>query len=226
MTWRSSAPGYEEKSVDRDSVILDDPVPPEFIPDALKSPGVLIRRLGTQYTDYYDLDFLEQFFPDVPSDGLEHFEFPVPGSNPFWSTYSEPIDRIASTACDLASAVYSLITINELVRSGQDLEYGETGHVIQTNARLFLDRLASHCCYCILPTTAGSFQSRWVAPSPLAKYAAIAIEVLSSEFAFRNCEVCERLYQPTKKTNLYCSTRCRQTAQKRRQRARKKKKIQ
>jgi hypothetical protein len=161
-------------------------------------PGVLWKDLNTSVLHHRDLAVLTPFFPGSNLDW-----YPLPLSSTFWRAYGEPVGDFLQAARYLEDAVraaahpktenHGFEMLNTLAEGGQQI----IGRAKAT----------------------GRIEMRWRTPSLLASLAAMAqLDLLQAQQAML-CALCQRPYISGAYQSLYCSTRCRHTAQKRNQRA-------
>ena len=206
--------------VDKEPKRKGELVSEEDIPKSLPRPGVIFQSVGKAELKQEPLGYSwARFFPDVPTEQRETFQYPVPLSEAFWRLYAEPLDAFVNAAVTLRNALYGLAHVkpvaeaskeeNSWVRCGEKILYALLAPV--SPALELLDD--------------GKFQQRWVSTSLLASYAMMAFLDLVEERPLR-CEVCGKLFVSGAYQARYCSPTCRHTAQKRAYRERRKQEIQ
>ena len=163
------------------------------------------------------------YFPTVPRRQAQTYPYPRPLSEDFWHCYAEPVPRFLTQAHVLKGALHHLTPLKEMrgqVKNMTDQQYmsirGQVagpylleGHLRSLSPTLELCR-------------DGSLRQRWVAPSLLASFAMMALQDLTGDSSILECKNCKTLFTSTKYQARYCTDKCRQTAQKRRYRAKKK----
>lgn len=142
-----------------------------------------------------------RYFPGVPFDQSDTFDYPEPGTADFFDGYAEPVGAFIAAVAEFADALRglqsratiptALFRLNALAGSG--------GLVLRQDGR--------------------DLRLGWVAGSLLGVLAIQAMQDCAAG-AVRVCGRCERLFKTTAYQGAYCSPKCRQTMQKRRQRAR------
>jgi hypothetical protein len=149
------------------------------------------------------------FFPDVPAKAKGTFSYPMPTGQEFWHMYSEPMDRFLA----------GITTLSDALEAAKWMERAEP-----TPYGISRSRLLNEIVSPVSPMVAcsdGSYRIRWSSPSQLASLAMMAIldlaEAGATVFA---CPVCSTHFVSRAYQVVYCSDRCRRTAQKRAQRER------
>ena len=178
-------------------------------------PGVVIQDLRVPD---WKVEKLSQtwarFFPSVPAAESGTYPYPLPGSEAFWRIYAEPIDDFVAAATLLLTAVKFL---GEVGRAG-DGRQGDGGEI---RGRLdMLHRLLAPVAPAVGVTEDGAFRQEWRASTLLGTYAMMALLDLTEQRRPLVCTICGRLFVTKAYQGIYCSATCRQTAQKRRYRAR------
>ena len=169
-------------------------------------PGVLIQHLGT--TKWLHEPFGEtwaRFFPDVPEGGREAYQYPMPVSDQFWGLYAEPVEEFVRAAVILRDALEGL---------GQ----GDERSKDIVHSLVFRTSPAIEC------TPDGGWRQFWVSTSLLGSLGMMVLLDLTEGRRLVRCGVCNGPFVTTSHAARYCSDRCRNTAQKRVQRAREKEK--
>jgi hypothetical protein len=171
-------------------------------------PGALIAsRTGGGELRYQQegLDGLElsAFFPSLSSDDRASFLYPEPLSEQFWKLYAEPTGRIMSAALGFRTIA-------------DDFELKGDAHL----GRRDLNELVRNVHPRLVRLLDGRFRKRWAGLTLLASLGMMLIEDLSQDWTVRKCEACELSFMAESVREVYCSTRCRNTQQKRRKRER------
>jgi len=172
-------------------------------------PGVVLER-ATDLSPWRDEPFTgtwARYFPDVPEGEREDYPYPLPLSDAFWRLYAEPIQDFIGAALTLRNALL-------------DLSRDDDQRARAAGANR-LTVVAAPVRQALLPLPDGSFQQRWLAPTLLASFAAMASQDIARPgHRVRRCAVCGRLVVTKAYQLRYCSQTCRHTAQKRNYRRR------
>lgn len=143
-----------------------------------------------------------RFFPDVPSERRETFDYPLPLTKSFWQQYSEPVEDFVEGALALHRAARGLAASSEEERRG--------GHAA-------LDAL-------LAPVGVAAAEEDgslcWASRSLLATFAMMVDQDRRAGRRPLTCAVCGGLFLSAVDAARYCSETCRSTAQKRRWRKR------
>lgn len=209
--WRVSA----DSSESRDASWVDRPLDPEEAKEAWAEPEVLIQNLEGGRVDREPLGATWcRFFPDVPKAGRTTYKYPLPRSEKFWRLYAEPIEEFLKAAVTLTDMLANLEHIKRL----SDLPDENSARVAR--GLKVLQSLTEPVSPVLAPAADRTLEMRWVANSLIASFAMMALQDLSENRRVRRCAVCTRLFSSAAYQAQYCSRRCRNTAQKRRHRAR------
>lgn len=184
----------------------------------LPAPGYALRREDTPYfaSRSWRLDPLHDegwadFFPDAPGDP-HTFDYPEPLSQQFWGLYAEPLVAFAEAGNAVMQAL-------EEIRRPETVEpdqFREPDAPVETLRRLIepvtpdveLD-----------PTMPSQVNARWSSPCLQATLALMAYVDLTGGDRIDACPVCGSIFVAHRADHEYCSTRCKATARKRRQRS-------
>jgi hypothetical protein len=185
-------------------------VPEEALPSNAHHPHVLLQELQSPRWSVEPLGTTwARFFPAVPESEHETFAYPMPRTREFWEAYAEPVEDFLAGA----GAFYrALAALRQTKPRDQftDAEAAQFSHGLHA-----LHTLVAPVRPVVLPWQDGSLQLRWLAPSLLASFAMMAVQDLTEHRQIRSCERCGGLFASAAYQARYCSTRCRQTAQKR-----------
>ncbi len=156
------------------------------------------KRLDEEWVSY---------FPTVPRQQAQTYPYPRPLSEDFWQLYAEPVPLFMTHALRLRTAFQFLAEkMPHTIAGGLDTLKGLLTSISPT-LELCKD---------------GSLRQRWSAPSLLASFAMMALQdQIGGDRSILECETCEKVFTSTNYQALYCTDKCRWTAQKRRYRARK-----
>ncbi len=169
-------------------------------PDWLR-PGALVQHLRTTKWLHEQMgETWARFFPSVPQEAVETFRYPRPLSKPFWESYAEPVEEFAKAAIMLRDAL-------------DGLDHDDPHSADLLNALVFRATPA------IAPEPGGGWRQCWVGGSLLGSLAMMALVDLAEQRRLLRCAVCQTPFVTTSPKGLYCSKKCRNTAQKRTQRA-------
>ena len=160
------------------------------------------------------------FFPNVPKRDRETHQYPQPLTDEFWAAYAEPIGEFVSAAVTLANAVQGLA----LLRQNPPSKLTGNQSLAWQRAHYDMAALVNQVsAYPLIPDRqSGTIRQIWVSPSLLASFAMMAFQDLAEGKAL-SCAHCERIFVSDAWQATYCSDKCRNTAVKRRYRAKKKK---
>lgn len=208
--WKSGAPlGHLRDQAERRGELI----PAESTPGDWPEPGVIIQPLDN--SGYQAEPFSQtwaQFFPDLPDGSVETHPYPAPLSEAFWRCYGEPVNDFVKAAKLLLNALNGLRSKKPLSKaSDMELQQIRSGK----NQLHALVRVVSPS---ILPLDDGSIRQEWVSTSLLGSFAMMALLDLTESRRVLTCQKCDRLFVTKAYQALYCSKKCRQTVQKRRQR--------
>jgi hypothetical protein len=179
-------------------------------------PGVLTQLLDKEIYRHEGFGpAWHRFFPDVPSNAVETHRYPPPLSDAFWRAYAEPVEDVVKAAVQLRKALALLKDATEAgsqdlgrIRRGMDILHALTRTVRPT----------------LVPSD-GVLRQEWLSTSLLGTLAMMALLDLTEQRRIRTCATCGEVFVTKAKEGAYCSVRCRETAQKRRYRAKKKSKV-
>ena len=150
-----------------------------------------------------------KFFPTVPKGEEETFDYPQPLTEKFWRLYAEPLGGFLDGI--------------EALRLG--LLYGQDDGE-DPGFPMFAEESMDTLIASVRPALVlsdGKLRQRWTAPSLLGMFAAMVMRDLTESRRVLECAVCGSVFTSTAWQGKYCSERCRNTAQKRAYRQRKKK---
>jgi len=150
-----------------------------------------------------------RFFPRVPTEKRESWDYPMPLSENFWKMYAEPVEEFVQGAQILKNALMDLSALNQKKAKFTDKEIERS-----LRGRDLLHTLVNGVCPA-LDFKNGKFQERWVAPSLLASFAKMAMQDFGEQRGFLVCRVCNKIFVSKAYQATYCSIRCRNTFNKR-----------
>lgn len=194
----------------------DEIVSEEYLPEDYVRSGVLLQSLQrVEFSQEPLRKTWAKFFPSVPEEEQETYKYPPPLSDGFWHLYAEPIADFLRGAALLKEALDRLSRIKpqETITSDDiyNVNYGKD----------ILHSLLAPVGLVLSPTEEGTFKQQWVASSLLASFAAMAFFDLTQARLLR-CRRCNQLFTSDAYQAAFCSSRCRQAAQKKAYRDRKK----
>ena len=149
----------------------------------------------------------------MPREQRNTYPYPLPLTEAFWQQYAEPVDDFIRAARDLVAAVTTLARLKE---AGA---LSEVTHQDRTRALDALHGLIQAVQPVLRWTEDGTVHDAWAAPSLIAAFGMMVRQDLAQRRLAR-CQRCDRLFTSEAYQARYCSARCRQTVQKRRQRRR------
>lgn len=202
------------------------------VPDELVSPDVMLRgrlspesrayatSLGTYVGDMGVDDafvssrrLVSAFFPEKRGrENVAHI--PEPHTEGFWGEYREPVGMFFAWALRLRLAIEAL--------RGEAPTWGRLGYGSPnvSDGKRLLDALV----WSVRPTldvnTAGQFEQQWSAPSLFSSLSMMMYLDLVEGGSIKLCAACGTPFTARDYRTQYCSHRCQNTAQKRRQRMR------
>jgi hypothetical protein len=157
------------------------------------------------------------YFPALAAAGLEAASrIPLPGTPTFWTQYAEPLKHFCRWTVRFREAVEIVSRFYLSIGSQEPADPDPVNEAL-----VFLEGLAS------CTGTPGRFQPgkrrferELVSPSLLASYAEMFLRDLERGRAASRCATCERFFVSDEIRAQYCTPRCRNTMQRRRQRQR------
>jgi hypothetical protein len=157
------------------------------------------------------------FFPDVPPDERETYEYPLPLTEEFWRQYAEPDVDIVRVGKYFTDAVNRL---ND--PEAQDFPdiFGVT--MTKERARWVLNWLTQSTAPALQPDDRGNLQRTWRSPSLLGTLAMMATEDRLGDRRLYTCP-CGRQVASSYPDTKYCSPQHREKYRKRAQREKKRK---
>ena len=149
------------------------------------------------------------FFPSIPMDDRERYEYPHPTERAFWEIYQEPVR-------DFLDAAHSFTETLMTIAKGRETKTGASALDDYTLAFHDLNGFAEPARWVVEPASDGMVE-RWVTPTLLAGLAMLALQDLRCGRQLRICanETCQNLFGSARYQSLYCSRRCRLTVNKR-----------
>jgi hypothetical protein len=151
-----------------------------------------------------------RFFPRVEPERTASHSYPLPGTDEFFRQYGEPVDVFCRWATQFAEAAQLISSADFDVPTTDQPEPVHRAMVFMTSLST---TVAEH-----LETGNGSFRRVRVSPALLSTYAEMFLSDLARGWRIRNCKTCSKIFVAANETAFYCSTRCRNTMQRRRQR--------
>ncbi len=196
------------------SPIAGDLVDPESLPTRWPDPGVLLQdlRQGDWKTEPLSQTWF-RFFPDVPWEERETYDYPLPGTDAFWSIYAEPVYHFVEAATLLRAAIHGLC--------GEEGTIAAEDQGTRQDAIDRLNRLLGPIGPAAVLAADRHLRQQLGATSLLGAYALMALMDLTGQRPPRICGNCGKLFMTKAYQGTYCSITCRNTAQKRRYRQRK-----
>ena len=161
------------------------------------------------------------YFPDYGPLKRKYPEIPRPLSPDFWAAYGEPVDDFMWKVLMLSAALKGFLEMN----SSMTYEVGpmelEPGHSLNLETDTINQLTGSVASVLWVDETGGSrsLKQKWVFRSLLACLAMMIQRDLISGGRVYLCANCHTPFVSSSPRALYCDPRCRNTAQKRHQRA-------
>ena len=190
----------------------------EHLAEAYPPPSVLLQGFGRdQFRQERLTETWGLFFPDVPKKNQETYQYPEPLSEGFWRIYTEPLGSFIGCARMLRDALDYLRELKPV-----EDEFDETMQAFTVGSGLStINSLVADVGMGLYISPNSSYYLRWATPSLIAAFAAMLILDLSGGRRPRRCGACGTFFFTDSYQMLYCSDKCRHTAQKRRYRKRK-----
>ena len=200
----------QKKKKRRDGNLVDN----EDMPSRFSPPGVVLQDLVTAHMKFEPLDQTwARFFPAVPQNEAVTYEYPLPyESEEFWRLYAEPVEDFLMAGRALRQALIRLLEW----KAKPDSDQGSARRGMNV-----LNSLVTGVASIALPQLDGTVHLRWVSPSLLGSLAMMALQDLSELRRLLRCANCGKLFVTKTRAGRYCSIPCRNTAQKREYRRRK-----
>lgn len=193
--WRGV--GWTGPVSDSPHALPGDLVAPDEVPTGWSSPSVVIEDWLGMPKQANLRNEVWRFFPAVPQDAAETYQYPLPPSERFWREYGEPLDDFLRAALRFRRAV-------ELLQHTKTRTQGlMLLHLLVGPVRLGLDYVAAE------------YQLRWRCPSLLASFAMMLIQDLAQQRRVRQCKACGRVFVADAYQAVYCSLTCRYREHKR-----------
>jgi len=170
------------------------------------------HTMGWGREHFHERRFISTFFPldsSLLSKSPPSPPIPVPGSSKFFQVYGEPAHAIAFWAAEFEAAITALSQKDERTEP----------------AFRFLAALASAADPAFRLRKNGKIEEARVAAAPLASFALMVLWDLAEGRLIRSCKACGKYLVSRDARAGYCSVTCRNTAQSRRYRAKKKIKL-
>ena len=151
-----------------------------------------------------------QFFPSLPRDQWESYRYPKPLSEEFWDLYCEPVEEFMNTAAWLQEKLTTLAKGRETTDDGRVVPYPD-------DYVLAIHELNDHVgtVRWFLQQRPDSFMQRWGSPSLFTSLVLRALQDVAGAKRPLICLTCRRLFVSPAYQARYCSSRCRQTMNKR-----------
>jgi hypothetical protein len=152
-----------------------------------------------------------RFFPNVRATKINSYRYPEPHSDNFWLNYGEPLEFFAEFVRFFYEAARSLSWRQE---GAPEFENDSRRVIAASRLSSLTSRVSTHLdCH-----EDGSLSQRWSAFSLLTSYAMMLhLDMLGGRRLIQ-CRKCNRPFMSNAYQAEYCSTRCRNTVQKRRYR--------
>ena len=186
-------------------------------PEGQLDASTLMRSLGSDQIDEDDIQAWARYFPEVPREVLETYDYPLPTTDRFWRMYAEPAADIYHAATLLSQAITDiknasgpkpekLVSRSYLGDRGVEPAGSGAISVLLSAITVGLD---------------DNNKIRAMSESLLGVAAWRAAKDLDAGLRIDRCEICNGIFRAKVRTRRYCSRRCRHTGQKRAQRRRK-----
>ena len=188
------------------------PVPREVVPDQWPKPSAFMRLWDSYRWKEEPLsgDF-RKFFPSIPREDWEHYQYPAPGTEEFWKIYAEPVEIFHDWSLKFQSCTRALDRLaTKGIRTRQQKK-------ALAEVDLFLGSLAST----VSPSfdvVRGKLTQRWSSASLASSFAFMMILDATVGRRPLACTRCGTWFISDSPRALYCSPRCRRTMQMRRYR--------
>ena len=205
----------------REARILDEkakqegePIPKALVPTEWPQPGAFQRDWRTyQWKRNNPLQGeFRKFFPMVPKNKSDSYQYPVPGTEEFWHVYAEPVEVFTNWALKFKSCAETVTRLDE--GEGQRTK-DENWNLM--NVASFLNSLTSSVCPSA-DVERGGITQRWSSASLVGSLAFMFVLDQQAGKRSRAClnEKCRTWFVSGSPKALYCSPTCRRTVQMRR----------
>ena len=180
--------------------------------------GAMFRPLHKQLYQHKPLSQTwGHFFPDGSGDVAESYPYPAPLTEEFWLTYAEPVYEFV----EAARLLLNTMKLFEAYKKDAGTKSDENA----VRLRLALDQFHA-LIETVSPTISqqleGAPRQEWLATSLLGALAMMALLDLTESRRLLTCHTCGKVFVTKAYQASYFSPTCRNTAQKRRHRARRK----
>ena len=195
------------------------PVPEELWPSRLAPPTAIVSDLLGLECGEEPLDRTwSSYFPGIDPSEAMTFNYPIPLQDKFWALYAEPVHEFIEVAHVLRDAALTLGQWKDRRFEGKEFKLE-----VQASAH-WLAILSGTVSPVIAARKDGKLTEHWVSTSLLAALAMMAHLDLTGRHRVIRCANlnCGHLFVQAAYQAEYCSLKCREAAQKRRYRARKK----
>lgn len=186
--------------------------------------GALIRSVAGPDVEHCSIeDAMSPYFPTVPEAERDVFRYPEPLSESFWALYAEPVQEFVwagGRIGHLLDQMYSLeeVSDNPVIQAGlvarRKLYGGTTEDISQQ-----LETLSEDCREVAVREAPGCWTKRRMFSSLIGALATMVQEDLDAGCRPERCKECGSAFLTSAYQAKYCSVRCRNTAQQRRYRA-------
>ena len=152
------------------------------------------------------------FFPTIPASERESYPYPKPTTAAFWQLYQEPVKTFFDNATLLERAMTTLakgrgtFANGAISDSSKVDDYALAIHDLNSYAGTIRWSLTEEN---------GAFVQRWASPALFASLAMMVLQNLAGGQTVRTCRTCGGVFMSSAYQAQYCSTRCRQTMNKR-----------
>ena len=198
---------------------IGDQVPLDVVPPDAPSASVHMRsRVASFDTELMSIgDALGPYFPGVPRDVADTYNYAAPCLDRFWIEYGESLSEFHDCIYHFKRAVWVLSRGPGIASANDDIRF------LVREAQESLSALASRTQQVLSVGDDGSLQHKWVSTSLLSTLATMAMNDLA-EGKVRRCEArgCKKAFASSASHAKFCSKRCQQREMKGRYRARKK----
>ncbi len=197
---------------------LGTPVPTPNRHKSFASVGAIFRPLDNQRYRYEPFSQTwGRFFVGASTHECESYPYPAPLAEEFWRTYAEPV-------YDFVEAARLLLNALRLFQAHQgDPGTGSAADALKLRQAMdAFHGLIETVSPTISPSVDGTPRQGWLATSLLGALAMMALLDLTESRRVMTCHTCRRIFVTKAYQAAYCSTTCRNTAQKRRHRAKRK----
>jgi hypothetical protein len=207
--WAALSTGDANRFQRNENEVPGLPVPLDEYSDSMARPRAIMQEIDSHQIAERDIESSwGRFFPSIPRDDLSTYNYPMPMSRQFWLLYAEPVREFLQGCASLYRVVEALRRLDDEPASDE-----ETASMVKTLE--ILPRLLAPVAPALVREDDGKLAIKWNCGSLLSAYAMMAVIDIAGGQVPCRCPVCGKYFTRSARRTVYCSERCRQTAQKR-----------